>query len=604
MTEQGAVIARAARRVAGQLPHLPRAIALVWEAAPCWTLLWGVLLAAQGLLPVATVYLTRSVVDGLVAAIGAGGSFAALRPALLVAGLLAAVLLLDEVMRAAASFARRAQSELVRDRIADLLLRQSTRVDLAFYDSPEYFDRLHRARDEAGYRPLVLIESFGTLLQNALTLAAMAVVLLPYGLWLPLALLASTAPALVVVVRQRVRTHRWWVEHTEDARRSNYYDWVLTARDAAAEVGLFRLGEHFRSAHRALRKRLRAGRFSLSRSEGLAESAAGIAALALTGAAMGWMLWRAARGQVTLGDLALFYQAFSQGQRLMRSLLQQVGEIYSHSLFLEDLFEFLDLEPGIADPPSPATPPGALRAGLALERVTFRYPGGAHPVLRECTMAIPAGRITAVVGANGSGKSTLVKLLCRLYDPGDGRVTLDGEDLRGFGVEPLRRLFTVLFQQPVRYCASAGENIALGDVEAGADRARIEAAARAAGADAVSARLPHGYETRLGAGFAGGAELSGGEWRRVALARTLYRPAQVVVLDEPTSEMDPWAEAAWAGTLRDLAAGRTLVVVTHRPAIARCADLIHVMADGQVVESGSHGELVARGGRYAALWRE
>jgi ATP-binding cassette subfamily B protein len=237
-----------------------------------------------------------------------------------------------------------------------------------------------------------------------------------------------------------------------------------------------------------------------------------------------------------------------------------------------------------------------------LEKVTFGYPGSARPVLRACSMEVPAGKITAIVGANGSGKSTLVKLLSRLYDPGEGRVTLDGADLRGFGVEELRRLFTVLFQQPVRYCATAAENIALGDLAGGAGPGRVEDAARAAGADAVAARLPKGYETRLGAGFAGGAELSGGEWRRVALARALVRPAQVVVLDEPTSEMDPWAEAVWVGKLRGLAAGRTLVVVTHRAAIARCADLIHVMEAGQVVESGTHEELVAGAGRYAALW--
>jgi ATP-binding cassette subfamily B protein len=399
-----------------------------------------------------------------------------------------------------------------------------------------------------------------------------------------------------------VRAQRWWLDHTAAERRSNYLDWVLTSRDAAAEVGFFGLGGHFRAAHRGLRERLRAGRLSLSRAEGLAEAAAGVAALGVTGAAMGWMLWRAARGAVTLGDLALFYQAFSQGQRLLRSLLQQVGEIYAHSLFLEDLFAFIDLEPGIADPASPAAAPAALRTGLALEQVTFGYPGGARPVLRACSLQVPAGKITAIVGPNGSGKSTLVKLLCRLYDPAEGRVTLDGTDLRGFGVGELRRLFTVLFQQPVRYCATAAENIALGDLAGGADQGRVETAARASGADEVAARLRDGYATSLGAGFAGGAELSGGEWRRVALARALVRPAQVVLLDEPTSEMDPWAEATWAGKLRGLAAGRTLLVVTHRTAIARCADLIHVMEAGRVVESGSHEELVARRGRYAALW--
>jgi ATP-binding cassette subfamily B protein len=577
-------------------------MALVWEAAPGWTLLWGGLLIAQGLLPVATVHLTRAVVDGLVSAIRAGGAWTAFRNPLSVAVLLAAVLLLEEVLRAASSFARRAQSELVRDSIADLLHRQSSRVDLAFYDTPEYFDRLHRARDEAGYRPLVLIESIGTVLQNALTLAAMAVVLVPYGAWLPLALLASVSPALVVVVRQRLRMHRWWLEHTADERRSDYHDWVLTSREAAAEVGFFSLGAHVRAADRALRERLRGGRLSLLRAEGLAEAAAGSAALAVAGAVLCWMLWRAARGAVTLGDLALFYQAFSQAQRLMRSLLQQVGEIYSHSLFLEDLFAFLDLEPTIASPRTPAAVPGSPCAALTLERVSFRYAGDAGPVLRACSLSVPAGRITAIVGANGSGKSTVVKLLCRMYDPCAGRVALDGKDLRDFGVNELRRLFTVLFQQSVRYCATAGENIALGDLAGRPDQGRIGAAARAAGADAVAARLPHGYETTLGAGFTGGSDLSGGEWRRLALARALVRPAPVIVLDEPTSEMDPWAEAAWGGRLRGLAAGRTLVVVTHRPAIASCADLIHVMECGRVVESGSPAELVARAGRYAALW--
>jgi ATP-binding cassette, subfamily B, bacterial len=603
VTGQSTLVARAARRWAGQLPHLPRAIALVWEAAPRLTLAWGALLAIQGLLPVAMVYLTRSVVDGLVAAIRAGGSWEAFRPALLGAGLLGAVLLLGELLGAASSFARRAQSERVRDRIADLLLRQSTRVDLAFYDSPEYFDRLHRARDEAGYRPLALLESFGLLAQNGLTLAAMAAVLLPYGFWLPLALLASTVPALAVVVRQRVRMHRWWLAHTADERRSDYYDWVLTARDAAAEVGFFGLGASFRAARNALRARLRAGRLALFRAEGLSEAAAGAAALAVTGAAMAWMLWRAARGAVTLGDLALFYQAFSQGQRLMRSLLHQVGEIYAQSLFLEDLFEFLDLEPGIRDPASPAPGPSALHAGLALEQVTFRYPGGGKPVLRACDLAVPAGKITALVGANGSGKSTLVRLLCRLYDPDEGRVTYDGTDLRQFRVEELRRAFSVLFQQSVRYTATLRENIALGDLTGG-DPRRIAAAARDAGASAVAERLPHGYDTPLGAGFAGGSELSGGEWRRLALARALVRPAPVVILDEPTSEMDPWGAAEWGRRLRELAAGRTLLIVTHRPETARLADLIHVLEGGQVVESGSHAELLGRGGRYAALWQK
>ena len=508
------------------------------------------------------------------------------------------------MLRAAASFARRAQSELVRDRIADLLLHQSTRVDLAFYDSPDYFDRLHRARDEAGYRPLVLMESFGTLLQNALTLAAMAVVLLPYGVWLPLALLASTAPALVVVVRQRVRVHRWWLANTADERRSNYYDWVLTARDAAAEVGFFRLGEHFRAAHRALRERLRAGRLSLSRAEGLAEAAAGVAALAVTGGGDGLdALAGGARRGHARGPRALLpgvqpgaaadALAAAAGRRDLRAQPVSRGPLRVHRPRARDR--------------GPRGAGARRRPRCARGWRWSRSPSATRAARGRCCARAAwrsrPGRSPPIVGANGSGKSTLVKLLCRLYDPGEGRVTLDGADLRGFTVEELRRLLHGALPAAGALLRHRGrEYRARGSRGRAADPGRIEAAARAAGADEVAARLRHGYETRLGAGFAGGAELSGGEWRRVALARALVRPAQVVVLDEPTSEMDPWAEAAWGGGCAALAAGRTLLVVTHRTAIARCADLIHVLEAGQVVESGSHAELVANGGRYAALW--
>ena len=317
--------------------------------------------------------------------------------------------------------------------------------------------------------------------------------------------------------------------------------------------------------------------------------------------AMTWMIWQALQGRATLGDLALFYQAFHQGQRLMQTLLQNVGQLYANSLFLGNLFEFLALEPKVVDPPHPKPIRHALTEGIRFERVGFRYPGREQFALDDFNLTIPAGQLVALVGPNGAGKSTLVKLLCRFYDPEAGRISFDGIDLRDLALEDLRSRITVLFQTPVHYNATVTENIALGDL-ARRLGAEIQNAARAAGADETIDRLPRGYDQLLGNWFENGIELSVGEWQRIALARAFLRQAPIIALDEPTSAMDPWAEADWLTRLRALAAGRTAIFITHRFTTAMHADIIHVMDSGRIVESGCHQELLARGGRYAQSW--
>jgi ATP-binding cassette subfamily B protein len=316
------------------------------------------------------------------------------------------------------------------------------------------------------------------------------------------------------------------------------------------------------------------------------------------------MLWKAVLGSLTLGDLALFYQAFQRGQGLMRSLFENVGEIYSNSLFLKDLFEFLALEPHVKDAARTVAIPTPLRDGIRFENVTFHYPGSERVALSDFYITIPAGRIVAIVGANGAGKSTLVKLLCRFYDPVQGRVLVDGVDLRSVKLQDLRSLITILFQDPVYYQSTFSENITLGDLTKQADSGRVQFAAQAAGADKTAAGLPNGYETLLGKWFEGGTELSVGEWQRLALARAYWREAPILVLDEPTSAMDPWAEHDWLKRFRELASNHTTLIITHRFTTAMYADIIHVMEDGRVVESGSHPELLALNGRYAQSWRE
>jgi ATP-binding cassette subfamily B protein len=586
-----------------QFPYYLRTLRLVWSATPRLTLVWTFLLLLQGLLPAASVYLTKPWVDSLVTAIGGGFAWVNLQPLALIAVLMAGILLLSELAQGLLEWVRSAQSEYIGDYITVLIHDKSTSVDLAFYESPEYYDHLHRAQSEAGTRSLALLESTGGLIQSTITLLAMAGILIPYGVWLPALLIVGTLPALLILFRYNYRYNQWWKLTTSDRRWTQYYDMLLTYGYAAAELRLFDLGSHFQSAYRGLRKRLRSERLKLVKEQSLARIAAGGFALVTTGLAVLWVFWRALQGFFSLGDLALFYQAFNRGQGLMRALFGNLGQIYANSLFLGNLYEFLELEPQVSDPVDPTPPASPLSEGIRLQNVTFCYPGSQRPVLYDFDLDFPAGTVTAIVGPNGAGKSTLVKLICRFYEVEGGSIRMDGTDIRDFAIADLRRLITVLFQLPVPYYTTAAQNIAMGDLSPGMEQAQIERAARGAGAHEIIARLPQGYQTLLGKLFAGGAELSVGEWQRVSLARAFFREAPIVILDEPTSALDPWAEDDWMARFRQLVAARTAIVITHRFTTARHADIIHVMNHGKIVESGTHEELLALSGMYAHSWR-
>src|SRR4029079_5662273 len=553
------------RKALAQLPNLPRALALVWQVARPWTTAWITLLIVPGLLPAATVYLTKLVVDGVV--------IADVRSVLTRLLLLGGVLLLMEVVRNAIHLACSGEAELLQDHITSLIHEKSVNADLAFYELSDYYDHLHRARAEARYRPVALLGNLGALLQNSITLVAMGAILIPLGPWLAVALVLSTLPAFYVVLHYALAEYQWRLRTTADDRRAWYYDWIMTTAEAAAEIRLFGLGKHFQSIYKGLRQRLRGERLHLTRRQGFAELAASLIALLIVGAALGWMVWKALHGLVTLGELALIYAAFNQGQGLMRTLLENAGQLYGNSLFLGNLFEFLALQPVIADGLQRKE---RVKVGIEFKGVSFSYPDASGKALDDFTMTIPKGKIVAIVGPNGAGKSTLLKLLCRFYDPHEGAIEIDGLNLKDIAVDDLRRMITVLFQQPFHYNTTVEENIRYGDLKIALSELELKAAIRAAGADEIVARLPQQEQTLLGRWFAGGTELSVGEWQRIALARAFLRRAPIIILDEPTSALDPWAEADWLERFRQLAAGRTSIIITHRFTTAMHADVIHV----------------------------
>jgi ATP-binding cassette subfamily B protein len=584
-----------------QAPYIPKTVKLVWQATGMWMVGWLALLLVQGILPVAVVYMTRQVVDSLVGVVrtGAIGGIKAYDH-LFPLAVLGALLVGEQVLRTAVQWVRTVQGERIQDHMTGLIHEKALAADLGFFDSPAFYDRLHRAQMEAKSRPLMLLEGMGSLVQNGLTLAGMAVLLISYSPWIPLLLLSGTLPVLWVALRYAVRFNDWRLRNTVEERRCHYFDVLITNREAAPELRLFDLGGHYRNAYQRLRARLRGEKIALERGRLAAELGAGTLALLTTALAMLWMILRTVSGRASVGDVVLFYQAFGQGQRLLATLLRNTGEIYQNVLFLENLFELLSIDPQVRDPLSPLPAP-PLVEGIRFENVDFRYPGSDRRVLQGFNLALNAGEIAAIVGENGEGKTTLVRLLCRFYDPEKGRISADGSDLRDLAQDEWRRRITVLFQEPVRYHVTSSENIAHGDLAARPGPGEIETAARAAGAHDLIRRLPEGYETVLGRWF-GGVELSTGEWQRLALARAFLRKARLIILDEPTSMLDAWAEAQWFSRFRTLAAGCTVLIISHRLAMTMQADVIHVMGGGRIIESGTHADLLTLGGRYREAW--
>ena len=518
-----------------ELRPLPRAIALVARAAGRWTALWALLLVAQGLLPVAVVYLVRELVDALFAALQASGEGSAGRSVLL-AVTIAVLMLAAEILKSAAAWVRTVQAELVQDHVSELVHRQSLAVDLAFYELPEGYDRLYRARDDATYRPTALLESFGSFFQNGLTLVAMAAVVTRFGLWVPWALIVGTAPALFVVLGYGQRRHRWWREATPRHRMAAYLDWLMTSAENAAEVRLFALGDRFRSAFRAVREGLRGERLALEGERTRAEIGAGVFALAVQGAVTCWMIWRATRREIGAGDLALFYQAFQQGQSLLRAALHDLGGIYANSLFLGDLFEFLDLEPRLSDAKASPAEPARVEREVRFRDVRFTYPGASRPALDGLDLTIPAGRVGRHRRPERLGEEharqaplPLLRSRCRL-----------DRDRRHRSARAAARGRAAAVERPV---PDAGALRRFGGREHRLRR-RVLASRRARRSprppsaprpDELIDRLPQGYETLLGKWFEGGTELRAGEWQRIALARAFFRRAPILVLDEPTS---------------------------------------------------------------------
>ena len=583
---------------------------LVWEADRTGTLVIAGITLIAALLPPAIAWVGKLIIDAVVAAAGQASAAPEVAGPLrqrvfLLVGVELGLMMLQMGVTRTLGLMR----ELLRGKLGNLInlriLEKALELEVRHFEDAETYDKMQNARREASARPLSLVMQFLTVGQNVVTLASFAALLVSLSPWSVLVIVLASVPAFIAEAKLAAESFRLYSWRAPEGRKLNYLEWILTRDTHVKEVKLFGLGQLILGRYKALfskffdeDRRLAIRRATWGFGLGLLSLAAFYGAYALVAG-------RAARAEITLGDMALYLAVFRQGQGAFQAILTAVGSMYEDALFMSNLFAFLTLPTHGERPrvPTPLSLPRGQTHAFEFRNVSFRYPGKEGWALRGVNLVIRPGERVALVGENGAGKSTLVKLLMRLYEPTEGQILYGGIDVRDFDAVDLRSRIGAVFQDFVRYQFPVSENIGLGDVRFISDRPRIQQAAEQGGAAPIIATLPQGYDTPLGGWFESGTELSAGQWQKLAVSRAFMREAEVLILDEPTASIDAEAEHELFERFQALAADRTAIVISHRFSTVRMADRIAVLRDGGIEELGSHRELLELGGRYAHLFQ-
>ncbi len=578
-------------------------MALVWSTHKGLTIALAVFTIVAGVLPAGVAYVGKLIIDAVVAAIAisqAGGD-PAYRQVLIfviVEGLLVAAI---AAIQRGIGFCQTLLRVLLSQRINGLILEKALTLELAQFEDSEFYDKLNRARQEASSRPLSLVNRTFGLAQHSISLVSYAALLLQFSPWAVCILILAGIPAFVAETHFSGTRFRIFRHRSTERRKLMYLEMVLAREDHAKEVQLFQLGPELLRRYREIFKLL----FDEERDLTIRRDAWGVGLGLLTNLAFygayAWIAVATIQGAITLGQMTMYLLVFKQGQSSVSSMLSGIGGMYEDNLYLSNLYEYLEQPTPVRDGAALTGPDD--RAGLVFEGVSFSYPGASHPAVRDVSLEIKPGQSVGIVGRNGSGKTTLIKLLAGLYELDHGRISYQGLDLTQWDLEALRGSIGVIFQDFTRYQLQVGENIGVGDATNLWSEQRWAEAADMGQASEFIDRLPQRYNTQLGRWFHSGQELSVGQWQRIALARAFMRSAaNILVLDEPTASMDSETEAEIFEHFRSLTEDKIVILISHRFSTVRRADLIVVMDRGEIVERGSHDELLALQGRYAKLF--
>lgn len=510
--------------------------------------------------------------------------------------------LAGRIANAIGAYYRTAQGYVVSDYVNQAIQERAVAADLSFYDSPLYYDSLERARKAGAGRPAQVIANAMSVFRGGLMLLAITVIIATIE-WV---LLPVSLVAVALVLAVQIRFTREKFERQRDLiqkERSAYYiDYIMTSAPFAKEIRLWDMGAYLRRLFMDLRVSLRDDYLKIEKRKSRAEISVALVSGALFCGAAGIILWRFSAGQATIADLVMIIVLLLRAEAIGRDFVSSLSRLYDDQLFLDQIFGFLALEPVIQRNTQHRPVPDASDEGIVLEHVSFAYPGMETLALDDVSLQIKPGRFTALVGGNGSGKTTLIKVLCRLYDPQEGRIMLNGVDVRDLDPVAYRRQFSVIFQDFVQFASTGRDNLRLAELGQAEREVQMLRAARMTGADAVLGALPNGYDTLLSRMFDDGVELSGGQWQKIALARAVFPDSNFVILDEPTSAIDPNAEAELFDGFRDKLGGRGALVISHRLSTIRMADYTYILDKGRIIEEGTHEDLVSRNGPYAHMF--